>query len=83
MHNLLLFGCGVQEEKSSISCQECKVSYSFQAHMSCPGLLNFDVKRNLPLKVFAKRQGLFAPQLMVGPETRPVTTCCCLNGGGR
>lgn len=78
-----VFVFGKQEAPSTGSWTKCKVSYSLEALMRRPGILNFNVESRLPLEVLAKGKGLFAPQMTVGPETRPVTTYCCLNGGGR
>ncbi|CAN0329985.1 unnamed protein product [Ectocarpus sp. 12 AP-2014] len=60
----------------------CAIAYGFRARLHRPGLLNFDAKGKVQLKVLGKPQETSASSPVVaGPEVMAVKKCYCLQSG--
>ncbi|CAN0492310.1 unnamed protein product, partial [Scytosiphon promiscuus] len=61
---------------------DCSITYNFEARLHRPGILHFDAKAKLGLKVLSKPQELAATlPVLVGPDSQRVNRCCCFNKG--
>ncbi|CAB1111736.1 unnamed protein product [Ectocarpus sp. CCAP 1310/34] len=60
----------------------CAIAYGFRARLHRPGLLNFDAKGKVQLKVLGKPEETSASSPVVaGPAVKAVKKCYCLQSG--
>eukprot|EP00752_Nemacystus_decipiens_P010236 g9120.t1 len=58
------------------------VAYGFRARLQRPGLLNFDSKGKVQLRILSKPRETDASQpVLVGPDSRTVKRCYCMGSG--